>query len=109
MGMVIRQYDIFLINLDPSVGHEIQKTRPCVVISPDEMNRNIGTVIIAPMTTKSRNYPTRVGIRFQNKTGWIVLDQIRTVDKNRLVRKLGRLDEKYILEVKDVLQAMLVD
>ena len=109
MGMVIRQYDIFLIDLDPSVGHEIQKTRPCVVISPDEMNRNIGTVIIAPMTTKSRNYPTRVGIRFQNKAGWIVLDQIRTVDKNRLVRKLGRLNEKNILEVKDALQVMLVD
>ena len=96
--MVIRQYDIFLINL-----------YPCTVISPDEMNRHIGTVIIAPMTTKSKNYPTRVGIHFQNKVGWIVLDQLRTVDKNRLVRKLGRLEEKYILEVKDVLQAMLVD
>ena len=109
MGMVIRQYDIFLINLVPCVGHEIQKTRPCVVISPDEMNRNIVTVIIAPMTTKSRNYPTRVGIRFQNKSGWIVLDQIRTVDKNRLVRKLGGLEEKNKQQVKDVLQAMLVD
>lgn len=109
MGMVIRQYDIYLINLDPCVGHEIEKTRPCVVISPDEMNRNIGTVIIAPMTTKSRKYPTRVGIRFQNKSGWIVLDLIRTVDKNRLVRKLGGLEEKNKQQVKDVLQAMLVD
>lgn len=109
MGMVIRQYDIYLINLDPIVGHAIEKTRPCVVISPDEMNRNIGTVIIAPMTTKSRKYPTRVGIRFQNKSGWIVLDQIRTVYKNRLVRKLGGLEEKNKQQVKDVLQAMLVD
>ena len=109
MGMVIRQYDIFLVNLDPSVGHEIQKTRPCVVISPDEMNRHIGTVIIAPMTTKSKDYPTRVGIRFQNKSGWIVLDKIRTVDKNRLVRKQGKLEDEQKEQVKRVLQAMLVD
>ncbi|NEZ66385.1 type II toxin-antitoxin system PemK/MazF family toxin, partial [Leptolyngbyaceae cyanobacterium CCMR0082] len=79
--------------LDPTVGSEIQKTRPCVVISPDEMNRYIATVIIAPMTTRGKQYPTRVVCQFQGKNGQIVLDQIRTVDKNRLVKKLGRISE----------------
>jgi mRNA interferase MazF len=78
MGMVVERFDIFLVNLDPTVGSEIQKTRPCVVISPDEMNRHIATVIMAPMTTKSRQYPTRVPCQFQGKNGQIVLDQIRT-------------------------------
>lgn len=78
--MEIDQYDIYLINLDPTIGFEIQKTRHCLVISPEEMNRNIQTIIIAPMTTKSHSYPTRVKITFQKKTGWIVLDQIRTVN-----------------------------
>lgn len=91
MGMVVKRFDVFLVNLDPTVGSEIQKTRPCVVISPDEMNRYIATVIIAPMTTKGKQYPTRVACRFQGKDGQIVLDQIRTIDKNRLVRKLGRI------------------
>ena len=91
MGMVIRQYEVYLINLDPAIGHEIQKTRPCLVISPDEMNNNIRTVIIAPMTTKSHAYPTRIPVRFDKKSGWIVLDQIRTVDKARLVKKLGKI------------------
>ncbi len=91
MGLVNR-FDIFLVALDPTVGSEIQKTRPCVVISPDEMNRHIRTVIVAPMTTKGRPYPTRVPVSFQQKSGQIVLDQIRTVDKTRLVKKLGELD-----------------
>lgn len=99
MGMVVKRFDVFLVNLDPTVGREIQKTRPCVVISPDEMNRNIATVIIAPMTTKGKRYPTRVICRFQGKDGQIILDQIRTVDKNRLVKKLGKIgqDEQKIL------------
>ena len=109
MGMVIHQYDIFLINLDPASGHEIRKTRPCLVISPDEMNKTIGTVIIAPMTTKSKGYPSRVELVFENKKGWIVLDQIRTVDKKRLVKILGSLEEEQKNRVKEVLQAMLVD
>ena len=83
------QYNVYLINLDPTTGHEIQKTRPCLVISPDEMNDNLGTVIIAPMTTKSHAYPSRVQVSFQDKKGWIVLDQIRTVDKRRLIKGLG--------------------
>jgi mRNA interferase MazF len=89
--MEVIRFDVFLVALDPTVGHEIKKTRPCTVISPDEMNAHIGSVIIAPMTTKGRNYPTRVPCTFQGVEGQIVLDQIRTVDKTRLVKKLGRL------------------
>ena len=89
--MVARQYEVFLVNLDPTVGHEIRKTRPCLVVSPDEMNRIISTVIVAPMTTAERPYPTRVPVEFAGKTGQIVLDQLRTVDRARLVRRLGRL------------------
>jgi mRNA interferase MazF len=93
MGMVIRRFDILLINLDPTVGSEIKKTRPCVVISPDEMNNHLSTLLVAPMTTKGNHYPTRVECRFQGKTGQVVLDQIRTIDKTRLVKKLGKLDQ----------------
>jgi mRNA interferase MazF len=107
--MVVRQYDIVLINLDPTVGHEIKKVRPCAVISPDEMNRHIDTVIIAPMTSRSHAYPTRVPLRFKGKDGWVVLDQIRTVDKARLIKKLGRLQPEIVQTVKAVLQEMLVD
>jgi mRNA interferase MazF len=107
--MVIKQYEIFWVDLDPSVGHEIKKIRPCIVISPNEMNFNINTVIIAPMTTKSKNYPTRIKIEFEKKTGWIVLDQIRTIDKIRLKEKAGCLREIEILKVKDALKEMLVD
>lgn len=109
MGMVIRQYDIVLINLDPTVGHEIKKVRPCVVISPNEMNEHIETVIIAPMTSQGHAYPTRVPVRFKGKDGWIVLDQIRTVDKKRLIKKLGRLHHETVLNIKSVIQEMLVD
>ena len=107
--MVIHQYEIHLVNLDPTIGHEIKKTRPCVVLSPDEMNRHIGTVIIAPMTTKSRQYPTRVAVKFQGKSGWIVLDQIRTVDKRRLVKRLGKITLTTIGQTKDVILQMLVE
>lgn len=88
----VSRFDVFLITLlDPTVGHEIRKTRPCVVISPDEMNRHLGTVIVAPLTTQGKDYPTRVNVTFQGKSGKVVLDQIRTVDKVRLVKKLGAL------------------
>jgi len=109
MGLVIEQYAVCLVNLDPAVGHEIKKTRPCVIISPDEMNQHIATVIIAPMTTKSHAYPTRVPLTFQGKSGWIILDQIRTIDKLRIVNKLGKLNSKKITEVKNVLNEMLVE
>ncbi|WP_288604630.1 type II toxin-antitoxin system PemK/MazF family toxin [uncultured Treponema sp.] len=109
MGMVINQYDVYLVNLDPTVGHEIKKTRPCLIISPDEINNNISTIIIAPMTTKSHSYPTRIPVRFEGKNGWIVLDQIRTVDNIRLVKRLGKISKKEVLEVKKILKEMLVD
>jgi mRNA interferase MazF len=103
------QYDVYLINLDPTIGHEIKKIRQCLIISPDEMNDNLQTVTIAPMTTKSHEYPTRVRVDFQNKTGWIVLDQIRTVDKKRLTKRLGMIDRKTVQKVKSVIKEMLVD
>ncbi len=108
MGMV-SQYEVHLINLDPTVGHEIKKTRPCLIISPDEMNDNLSTVMIAPMTTKSHSYPTRVEVKFEEKQGWIVLDQIRTVDQERLVKNLGSIKQHEIKEVKRVIKEMLVD
>lgn len=89
--MEVNRFDVFLVALDPTIGHEIKKTRPCTVISPDEMNHHIGAAIIAPMTTKGRDYPTRVPCTFQGVDGQVVLDQIRTVDRSRLVKKLGRL------------------
>jgi len=107
--MVIRQYDVFLIALDPTIGHKIKKSRPCVIISPDEMNKFIETVIIAPMTTKTKSYPTRVPITFKRKEGWIVLDQLRTVDKRRLIQNLGKVDQKTVLKIKSVIKEMLVD
>lgn len=109
MGVVTKQYQIYLINLDPTIGHDIKKTRPFVILSPNEMNSTIGTVIIAPMTTKSHNYPTRVPLTFQEKNGWIVLDQIRTIDKKRIIKKLGKLKPLEIESLKSVLKEMLVD
>lgn len=107
--MEISQYQIILVNLDPTVGSEIRKTRPCVVISPNEMNRHIQTIVVAPMTSSSKQYPTRVPV-FHNKTnGWIVLDQIRAIDKQRLVRILGELTGKEIEKVKSVLKETYVD
>jgi mRNA interferase MazF len=93
MGMVVAQFDVFLVALDPTIGSEIQKTRPCLVISPNEMNQHLATAIFAPMTTKGKPYPSRIPIHFQGKDGLIVLDQIRTVDKTRLVKKLGSIDD----------------
>ena len=107
--MVIRQYEVYLVNLDPTVGFEIKKSRPCIIISPNEMNKFISTVIIAPMTTKSKSYPTRVDLNFQGKKGYIVLDQIRTVDKSRLIKKLGATDLKTIQKIKKIILEMLVD
>ena len=97
------------MNLDPTIGHEIKKSRPCAVISPDEINHSIKTVIIAPMTTKSHEYPTRVEVEFLDKKGFIVLDQIRSVDKTRLIKMLGKLEKGTIKTVKNVLREMLVD
>ncbi len=104
--MAINRFEVYLVNLEPTVGSEIKKTRPCLVVSPDEMNHNIRTVIIAPMTTSGKLYPTRVSCRFKGRKGQIVLDQIRTVDQSRLIKKLGRVDRKTAAAVLDVLQEM---
>jgi len=107
--MEINQYQIILVNLDPTLGSEIKKTRPCVVISPNEMNKFLNTVVIAPMTTSSKNYPTRIEIKHDNKIGWIVLDQIRTIDKQRIISDLGRLTKSEINELKSVLKETYID
>ena len=106
MDMVIQRFEVYLVNLDPTLGSEIQKTRPCLVISPDEMNAHISTVIVAPMTTQGRDYPTRVNCQFQGKDGQVVLDQIRTMDKVRLVKKLGTINASTQKEVLAVLLEM---
>lgn len=105
----MKQYQIVLVNLDPTIGSEMKKTRPCVIISPNEMNKHLDTIVVAPMTSSSKNYPTRVSINFDKKTGWIVLDQIRTIDKQRIVKILGTLTEKEIIKVKAVLKETFVD
>ena len=107
--MEIKQYQIILVNLDPTIGSEIKKIRHCVVISPDEMNDHLRTVVIAPMTTSSKNYPTRVEIKHDNKIGWIILDQIRTIDKQRIIKDLGKLSKPEIKEVKAILKETFVD
>ena len=107
--MVINQYDIVWANFDPSIGHEIKKTRPCVVLSPNELNHNIATVIVAPLTTKSGHYPTRIPLSIKGKTSWMVLDQIRTLDQRRIIEPIGKLNKHKINAVKAVLKALLVD
>ena len=104
--MVANRFDVYLINLDPAIGSEIKKTRPCLIISPDEMNRHIRTLIVAPMTSSTKDYPTRVHCSFRKKEGQIVLDQIRTIDKKRLIKKLGSIDAKTQMEVISVLQQL---
>ncbi len=106
MAMVINRFDVYLTNLDPPVGSEIQKTMPCLVISPDEMNRHIRTVIVAPMTIAGNDYPTRVPCKFKREKGQIVLDQIRTIDKTRLIKKLGSINPETQLEVISILQRL---
>lgn len=107
--MDIRQYEIVLVNLDPTIGSEMRKTRPCAVISPNEMNKFLETIVIAPMTSSSKRYPTRVEINHNKKKGWIVLDQIRTVDRQRIFKLLGSLNEKEILKVKSIIRETYVD
>jgi mRNA interferase MazF len=104
--MAINRFEVYLINLDPTVGSEIKKARPCLVVSPDEINHNMRTLIAAPLTTKGQVYPTRVPCRFKRKDGQVVLDQIRAVDRSRLIKKLGRINSKTAVAVLDVLQEM---
>lgn len=107
--MKISQYQLVIVNLDPTIGHEIKKTRPCLVISPDEMNRNLQTVMVAPITSANRNYPTRISFHHESLSGQIALDQIRTIDRKRMIRILDSLTEQEIAEVKKILQEMLID
>ena len=106
---MISRGEVHLVRLDPTLGSEIQKTRPCVVVSPDELNAHLRTVIVAPMTTSGRAYPWRVRCRFQQRAGYVVLDQLRTVDRERLVRKLGRLSGSTLVDVLGVLQELFAD
>ncbi len=106
--MEIKQYQIVLVNLDPTIGSEMKKTRPCVVISPDEMNKYLQTVVIAPMTSSSKNYPTRVPVKHGRTKGWVVLDQIRTIDRQRIVKILDHLTEKEMYGVKTVIHETYV-
>ena len=107
--MELNQYSIVLVNLDPTVGSEIQKTRPCVIISPDEMNRFLGTIVVAPITSQSKDYPTRIKIKQNNKDGWIVIDQIRTIDKQRIIKVFDKLSVKEIEKIKLVIKETFVD
>ncbi len=107
--MDLNQYQIVLVNLDPTIGSEIKKTRTCVIISPDEMNKYLRTIIVAPMTTTSRKYPTRIEVKHDGKIGWIVIDQIRTIDKQRIIKVLGRLSKPEMKELKSVIKETFVD
>ena len=107
--MEVTQYQVVLVNLDPTIGSEMKKTRPCVIISPDEMNKYLQTIIIAPITSSSKSYPTRVNLKNTKVKGWIVLDQIRTIDRQRVIKTLGILTEKEILNVKSIIRETFVD
>jgi len=107
--MKIRQYQIVVANLDPTIGSEIKKTRPCVIVSPDEINENLKTIVIAPITSTNRNYPTRVKVNINNKDSRIAIDQIRTIDKKRIIDVIGELKTKKIREVKSIIKRTFVD
>jgi mRNA interferase MazF len=107
--MELKQYQIVLVNLDPTIGVEMKKTRPCVILSPNEMNKYLQTIILAPMTSSSKSYPTRIEVKHNKTQGWIVLDQIRTVDRIRIIKILGNLTEKEIVKTKEAINEILVD
>jgi mRNA interferase MazF len=107
--MELKQYQIVLVNLDPTIGSEIKKTRPCVIISPNEMNKYLQTIVVAPMTSSPKSYPTRLEVLHDNTKGQIALDQIRTVDRQRITKVFGNLTEKEITKVKEVLKETYVD
>jgi mRNA interferase MazF len=109
LALVTTRGDVHLVRFDPTLGSEIQKTRPCVIVSPDELNAHLRTVIVAPMTTGGRAYPWRIRCRFQNRSGYVVLDQLRTVDHERLVKRLGALSTATVSEVLDGLQEMFAE
>ena len=106
---MINQYEIVLVNLDPTIGSEMKKTRPCVVLSPNEMNHHLQTIVIAPMTSSSKPYPTRIKVNHNEQQGWIAIDQLRTIDRARIVKAFGTLTQKEIEKVKSVIQETFVD
>ncbi len=107
--MISMQYQSVLVNLDPTIGSEIRKTRPCIILSPDEMNRHLQTVVIAPITHGTRPYPTRMLVQHDKFNGWIAIDQIRTIDKQRIIKMLGELHPDEVQQLKAIIQEMLVD
>nr|DAS00840.1 MAG TPA: PemK-like protein [Caudoviricetes sp.] len=107
--MEIKQYKVVLVNLDPTLGSEVKKTRPCLVISPDEMNKHLNTIIIAPITSSSKPYPTRIEIKGENTKGWVMIDQIRTIDKQRITKVFNSVSENEIMEIKNVIKNTFVD
>lgn len=107
--MELKQYQIVLVNLDPTIGSEMKKTRPCVIVSPDEMNKYLQTIVVAPMTSNSKPYPTRVEVKHNKIKGWVVLDQIRTIDRKRVVKTFDFLTDKEIYKLKTIIQETFVD
>lgn len=107
--MELTQYAIVLVNLDPTLGSEIQKTRPCVIVSPNEMNKYLNTIVIAPMTSSLNKYPTRISVNHDGKKGMIAIDQIRTVDKKRIIKVLGKLNKAEIKSTKEIIKETFVD
>ena len=107
--MDLKQYQIVLVNLDPTIGIEVKKTRPCVIFSPNEMNKHLQTIVIAPITSSSKNYPTRAEIKGNKTKGWVMIDQIRTVDKRRISKIFGELSEKEIQKIKNVIKETFID
>lgn len=107
--MELSQYTIVLVNLDPTIGSEIKKTRPCVIVSPDEMNKYLNTIVVAPMTTNLKKYPTRIPVQHNEKKGTIAIDQIRTIDKRRIIKELDHLTKAEIKKCKDIIKETFVD
>jgi mRNA interferase MazF len=103
------QYEIVVINLDPTIGSEIKKKRPCLIVSPNEMNKHLATVVVCPITSQSKNYPTRVSFELEGQTNWIVIDQIRTIDKSRVTKTIGHLEDEIIEQVKEIIKEAYVD
>ena len=107
--MELKQYSIVLVNLDPTIGSEIKKTPPCVIISPDEINRYLNTIVVAPMTTNLKKYPTRIQVKHNNKKGMVAIDQVRTIDKSRIIKKFDRLTKSEIQKCKEIIRETFVD
>lgn len=103
------QYDIVIVNLDPTVGSEIKKKRPCLIVSPIEMNKHLRTVVVCPITSQSKNYPTRVSFDLEGQVNWVVIDQIRTIDKSRVTKTIGQLDHLAVEQVKEIIKETYVD